>query len=461
MKNTFYFLLTIILFAGCKKSGPDLMSWVTAPKEKIFFEQSSILQFTNQDDDLPTIEVNESISYQEMDGFGFTLTQGSSLHFMSMDENERKAILSELFQKGIEGLGISYLRISLGASDLNDSVYFYQEKPKEQHDLEETFDFGPDKESLLPILKEIKNINPEIKLMASPWSAPVWMKTDSSSIGGRLNPDYYNAYAEYLVNYLSKMDEEGLPIDALTIQNEPLNSRNNPSMLMSANEQLEFIKSHLGPLFEEKGITTKIVIYDHNADRLDYPLSILSDPEAKKHIHGTAFHLYAGKIESLSKVHKRHPDKHIYFTEQWISSDGKMEDDLIWHAKNVIIGASRNWAKVILEWNLSSNPELTPFTENGGCHNCLGAITIDGNQVTKNTAYYLMAHASKFVAPKSFRIDSNELDALPNVAFKTEDGKIALIVLNNTSEAIEFQIKHFENYAQLKLPAGGLGTYFW
>jgi glucosylceramidase len=461
LKKTILSLVILIALIGCKKTGPNLMSWITSPTQDYFFEQQPVIQFTNASEEILSIEINESISYQQMEGYGFTLTQGSAQHLKNMDENAREELLVELFGNTENSIGINYLRVSVGASDLNDSIYFYSHKMENQDDLEGNFDFGPDNDHVIPILKQIKNINSEIKLMASPWSAPLFMKSDSSSRGGRLMPEFYDEYAIYLADYLSKMNEEGLSIDALTIQNEPLNGLNNPSMLMSAKEQLDFIKNHLGPLFEERGIPTKIIIYDHNPDRIDYPLTILNDADAKKYIHGTAFHLYAGRIESLSKVHKQHPDKHIYFTEQWVSASGKIADDIFWHAKNVLIGASRNWAKVILEWNLSSNPSLTPFTENGGCHNCLGAITIDGNEVTRNAAYFLMAHATKFITPNSLRIDSNEIDQLPNVAFKTPEGKYVLIVLNTSSEETNFQIKHFEQYAQLKLPAGALATYYW
>jgi glucosylceramidase len=461
MKNLFLAILLLFSFSSCKKTGSNIQVWITSPTQEIFFEEQPMIQFSNISEDFPTIEINENISYQQMEGFGFTLTQGSALHLIQMDEEGRRNLLMELFGTGSTSLGISYLRIGLGSTDLSDSVYFYQEKPENENLISESFDFGPDQESVIPVLKEITEINPNLKIMASPWSAPVWMKSEESSIGGSLLPEYYSAYAEYLVQFIEKMNEEGLSIDALTIQNEPLNGMNNPSMLMSASDQLNFIKNHLGPLFETREITTKIVIFDHNADRIDFPLTILNDPEAKKYVHGTAFHLYAGKIEAISKVHKQHPDKHIYFTEQWVSASGKMEDDIKWHAKNILVGASRNWAKVILEWNLSSNTSLTPYTPNGGCYNCLGAITLDGNEIKKNAAYFIIAHASKFVTPKSLRIDSNELEPLPNVAFKTTEGKYTLIVLNNSEKDIEFQIKHFENYAQLKLSAGALGTFYW
>jgi glucosylceramidase len=206
-------------------------------------------------------------------------------------------------------------------------------------------------------------------------------------------------------------------------------------------EQADFIKRSLGPAFEtEASIKTKIIIYDHNADRPDYPISVLNDPEAKKYIDGSAFHLYGGVIENVSKVHEAHPDKNLYFTEQWIGAPGDFAGDFRWHVKNLVIGASRNWCKTVLEWNLAADPQQKPHTP-GGCDRCLGALTIDGDLVTRNPAYYIVAHASKFVRPGSVRIDSNIPVGLPNVAFKTPEGKVVVIVLNDSDSEKTFNLK--------------------
>jgi glucosylceramidase len=229
---------------------------------------------------------------------------------------------------------------------------------------------------------------------------------------------------------------------------------------MEAADQAVFIKNHLGPAFETTGITTKIIIYDHNADRTDYPISILNDPEAKKYIDGSAFHLYAGNIDNLSLVHNAHPDKNLYFTEQWVGANEEFQDNLKWHVRELIIGASRNWCKTVLEWNLAADSNLNPHTD-GGCTECLGALTIDGNTVKKNVAYYIIAHASKFVRPGSKRIETNYSTDLPNVAFKTPTGKIVVIVLNNTGIKKTFNIHVTEEPITTSLDAGAVGTFIW
>lgn len=256
------------------------------------------------------------------------------------------------------------------------------------------------------------------------------------------------------------MQKEGIIIDAITVQNEPLHPGNNPSLLMPADEQADFIKTSLGPAFQKANIKTKIIIYDHNADKPEYPISILNDPEAKKYIDGSAFHLYGGVIENVSKVHEAHPDKNLYFTEQWIGAPGNFDGDLQWHTKNLIIGASRNWCRTVLEWNLAADSNQKPHTP-GGCTQCLGAVTIDGDLVTRNPAYYIVAHVSKFVRPGSVRIDSNIPIDLPNVAFKTPEGKVVVIVLNDSKSDKKFNVKIGDEPFSTLLARGSVGTYIW
>ncbi|MDX5420020.1 MAG: glucosylceramidase, partial [Hymenobacteraceae bacterium] len=255
------------------------------------------------------------------------------------------------------------------------------------------------------------------------------------------------------------MEAEGIQIDAITVQNEPLHPGNNPSLLMQAPEQAQFIKKSLGPAFQAANIDTKIIIYDHNADRIDYPISILNDPEAKKYIDGSAFHLYGGTIDALDQVHKAHPDKNLYFTEQWVGAPGNLAGDLQWHTKNLIIGATRNWCKTVLEWNLAADTNQDPHTE-GGCTECLGAITLNSG-VIRNPAYYIIAHASKFVRPGSVRIASNTLAGIPNVAFKTPNGNIVLIALNEGQSSRTFNIKFNGKLITTTLAKGAVGTYIW
>lgn len=437
--------------------------WLTSPGQNILFQkQEGGLKFASTNELNPVIEIDESQTFQEMDGFGCCLTGGSALHVHKMAQPSRTALLKELFATNGNNIGISYLRVSIGASDLDEKVFSYDDLPAGETDVKlARFDLGYDKLYLIPVLKEILAINPKIKILGSPWSAPTWMKTNNDTRGGSLKPEYFDVYANYFVKYIQAMKAAGITIDAITIQNEPLHPGNNPSMYMPAEDQLKFIKENLGPAFAKAGITTKIIVYDHNADRPDYPLTILNDPEAAKYVDGSAFHLYAGSIETLSDVHKAYPSKNLYFTEQWVGAPGNLAGDLAWHVKTLIIGGSRNWCKTVLEWNLAADPLQDPHTDRGGCDRCLGAITIAGNDVTRNPAYFILAHAAKFVRPGSVRIQSSLPAGLPNVAFKTPDGKRVLIVLNDTENTQKFNIKYNEKIAVQSLDKGAVATFVW
>jgi glucosylceramidase len=258
------------------------------------------------------------------------------------------------------------------------------------------------------------------------------------------------------------MKAEGIPIDAITIQNEPLHPGNNPSLLMPAPDEAVFIKNYLGPAFKAAKLKTKIIVYDHNADRPDYPIFILDDPGANRYIDGSGFHLYGGEIEALSDVHNAHPEKNIYFTEQMVVDNSKKPGvNIGWPMKKVIIGATRNWGRNVLLWNLAADPQNKPYTDRGGCDMCQGAVTIDGNNFSRNSAYYTIAHASKFVRPGSLRIQSSVTDSLHNVAFKTPGGKKVLIVYNDASVAKTFDIVYKGTVLTTKLNAGSVGTYNW
>jgi glucosylceramidase len=395
-----------------------------------------------------------------MDGFGAALTGGSAYLINNLNPEKRDALLKELFLRGDNSIGISYLRISIGASDLDAKVFSYDDLPAGETDAQlKKFDLGPDKTDLIPVLKTILKLNPKIKILGSPWSAPVWMKTNKNSIGGSLLPEYYDAYAKYFVNYIKGMKAEGIPIDAITIQNEPLYGGNNPSMVMPATEQRDFIKNNLGPAFNAVGIKTKIILYDHNCDVPEYATDILSDPKANQYIDGSAFHLYGGDISALSKVHDAYPAKNVYFTEQWVGGPSKFGPDMKWYIQNVIIGSTRNWSKAVIEWNLASDSLYDPHTP-GGCTSCEGAITISSG-ISRNVSYYTLAHASKFVPAGSVRIASNSLMNLPNVAFKTPNGHKVLIVLNNSEKTETFNIGFNGKIASASLSGGSVATYVW
>jgi glucosylceramidase len=437
--------------------------WLTNPRQNSYLQkQAEGLIFFIGNNGSNTIEVDETKTYQTIDGFGFTLTGGSAQSINKLNFQMRKELLEELFGNNDNSISISYLRISIGASDLNATPFTYDDMPFGQTDVTlSKFSLDQDKNDVIPMLKEIIAINPHIKILATPWSPPTWMKDNNSFIGGSLKSEFYGVYANYFVKYIQKMKQEGISVTAITPQNEPLHPGNNPSMYMSALQQSDFIKNHLGPAFAKANLTTKIIIYDHNCDKPEYPLAILNDVEANPFIDGSAFHLYAGDISALSTVHNAFPNKNLYFTEQYTGSSGTFVGDLKWHLKNVIIGSMRNWSKVALEWNLANDANFGPHTP-GGCTTCKGAITINNSDsYERNVSYYIIAHASKFVPPGSVRIASTQKGNINSIAFKTPAGKKVLILENdgdaNENCTIEFNQKLFST----SLDGGSVATFIW
>jgi len=491
-RKNILFAILLLSSVGLQAQSPDtrrIESWVTYPDRSLLLAKEQITTpfEKNEGKQLPIV-VDDRQSFQEIDGFGFALTEGSAFHLNRMSSTERARILRELFSTDGNNVGINYIRLTIGASDLNNFVYTYNDLPDGETDFElKKFSLSHDLDDVIPVMKEILRINPAIKIMASPWTAPAWMKVGNNYRGGALKPECYGVYANYFVKYIQEMKKQGIMIDAVTIQNEPLNSRNTPSMSYFTEEHALFVKEHLGPAFEKAGLQTKIIVFDHNCDRPDYPLAILSDPETARYVDGSAFHHYRGEISTMSTVHLARPDKNIYFTEQMVTEKpGSPEIHIAGQVKRLVVGVMRNWSRNLILWNLAADPLNDPHTDNGGCSMCQGAITIDGDQVTRNLAYYVVAHASKFVPDGSVRIASTDgydravdltedeerpeikratliehSHVLPNVAFKTPQGKIVLVVANDTWSVSTVKIQYNGAYASLKLPPGAVGTYIW
>ncbi len=411
-------------------------------------------------DALPTIEVDDRRTFQPIEGFGFALTGGSAYLLAGLAAADRADLLQELFGSTDESVGLSCLRVSIGASDLGRSDFTYWDLPPGTLDPDlALFNLTVCDPEVVAVLQQILLINPTVKIIASPWSAPPWMKTNGSFIAGSLKPDYYSAYARYFVKYVAEMRGHGIHVSAVTPQNEPLNPRNEPSMVMTAAEQADFIKGYLGPELRKGAPGTEILCWDHNCDVPEYPLAVLGDAEARAYIGGVAWHLYNGKPEVMSAVRAQYPEQKVYFTEQWVSAHDDFMGALRWHTKNVIIGTLRNWSRAALEWNLASDPEYALHTP-GGAVGALGGITI-GTTVTRNPGYYLMAHSARFIRPGSVRVHSSEVNELPNVTCLTPDSQMVMVVMNDTTGARRFRVQHQGAYATLELATGEVATLRW
>jgi glucosylceramidase len=412
-----------------------------------------------------TILVDATRAYQTIDGFGASLTESSAwLLKRKLSDTQRRDALEMLFDRK-KGIALSILRQPMGASDFALAAYSYDDLlPGETDPDLAKFSIAHDKADILPVMKEILAVNPSVKIIGSPWSPPGWMKTSQSMVQGALLPAAYAPLAKYFVKYIKAYADEGVPIYAITMQNEPVNIPGNyPGMGKTAVEQAAFLREHLGPAFREAALSTKILIFDHNWDLVEFPLQVLSDSKAAAFAAGTATHCYGGAVTAQLELHNRFPEKEIWMTE--CSGGDWQKGNLLEQQVRLIIGSTRNWAKSVVLWNLALNQAHEPFLV--GCTNCHGVMTVNDSaspaQVTPTVDFTALAHVSKFVEPGARRIESNSFDrgSLEDVAFQNPDGSIILLVPNSSGGSVSFNLAYDGKYAPYRLPGGAVATFSW
>jgi glucosylceramidase len=453
-----FVLFAFLLLTSITTFSQTVTPWMTTgDKSKLLQQQATVSFGTNSGTNPSTVTVNAGTTYQSVDALGFCLTEGSAEVINSLAATQQSALLNELFNQS-SGIGISAIRISIGASDLSSSDYSYDESPGDVN-MNNFSLSGPDLTYLVPIIKKALAINPGLKILATPWTAPTWMKTNTTWVGGSLNTSYYAAYARYFVKYIQAMQGQGISIWAITPQNEPLNPNNNPSMSMSSTEEKNFINNNLGPALASAGLGgVKIIAYDHNCDNTAYPIDVCNN---SSYVDGAAFHLYAGSISAMTTV-KNATNKNVYFTEQFTSSTGSFSGDLGWHLQNVVNGSVNNWSKAVFEWNLANNSSMGPHTS-GGCTTCLGAYTINSStSYTRNVSYYIIGQLSKFVRPGALRISSSSTSSSLSVsAFKNPDGTIVALVYNSGASSTSMKLVSGTQALTYSIPAASAVTFKW
>ena len=434
-----------------------VVAYETSSNQAELFRKK-ILEFGNTNSNAPTSTLNLNELRQTVEGFGVAITGSTSFNLLKMTHEDRRALLTETFSVE-KGLGFSYVRVSIGCSDFSLSEYTHCDAPG----IENFKLADEDREYVVPVLKEILEINPTIKILASPWTCPKWMKVDDlqnlkpfdSWTSGRLNPRYYADYAEYFVKYINAMRENGVVINAITMQNEPLNRGNSASLFMTWREQRDFVKV-LGPALRNARLNTEIWAFDHNfnydsnkpecRDQWGYPLKIYEDEEAAKYLTGAAYHAYGGNKEEMKRVRDARPDKGLYFTEQSIGAWGySFDGDLMWFMREVGIGVMNYGCKAIIVWNYMLDDQRGP-NRPGGCDKCFGAVNVstpDYKRVERYSHYYEIAHFSKVVRPGAIRVELENKD-LPKgaclCAFKNPDGSFALVALNDSNKPLALNV---------------------
>ncbi|MEM7576928.1 MAG: glycoside hydrolase family 30 beta sandwich domain-containing protein [Planctomycetota bacterium] len=440
--------------------------WLTTGNGQILLEPRTDVVFTaGAGNQALKINVDAETSYQTMDGFGAAITESSAwLLQTGMNATQRDALMANLFSRDM-GIGLSYVRLAMGSSDFALSQFTYADLPNGQTDPTlSTFSVARDDAYVVPTLQQAKTLNPELKIMATPWSAPAWMKTNGSLNGGSLKPEYYDAYAQYFVKFAEAYAQRGVPITSFTPQNEPLNtSPSYATMSMTTFEQSTFIGDHLGPALQAAGIDADILAFDHNWEDWNYPVIVANDPEANPFVAGAAFHGYAGSVDQQSNFKNFFPDKEVHYTEiTGFDPFNDFADNLVYAVGTSIIGTTRNWAQSSLYWNLALDPNGDPHL--GGCDACRGMVTVDPNtgDVTPEVEYYAYGHASKFVDPGAVRIASDTIDGvIETVAFQNPDGSEVLIALNPSSGSRWFNVVRDGESFQYRLTSESVATFVW
>jgi len=415
--------------------------------------------------DSPVIKIDSETRYQQFEGAGASLTESSAFLIMSiLDSHTRDILMHNLFTRKGQGIGLSYLRQTMGASDFALSDYTYDDQPSGHSDPDlSDFSIDRDRKYVIPALRMALELNPQLHIMGSPWSPPAWMKKNAQLHGSELLPEYYQAFADYHVKFVQAYASEEIHIDAITIQNEPNYATSGyPSMFMPASAQQTFVRDYLGPAFKKAGLETRILIFDHNWDIVDYPIEVLSDPAAAAYVDGVAFHCYGGDVSAQAQFHERFPQVGIWFTEcsggQWAQGFGS---NLSWMTRNLVIDNYRYWGKSTILWNLALDENAGP--QNGGCNNCRGVVTINQNngEITYNEEFYILGHVTKFVDPGAYRIDSGPSDyRLPRqVAFLNPDGSLVLIV--QADSPVDFTVTWQGKTFSYQLPSAGVVTFKW
>ncbi len=423
-----------------------------------------------------TIKLNPEETFQTIDGFGAAITGSTAYNLLKMSDSDRAKFLKETFSP-TEGYGMSYIRICIGCSDFSLSEYTCCDK----EGIENFALTDEETKYVIPVLKEILAINPSIKILGSPWTAPRWMKVDNltdlqpyhSWTGGQLNPAYYQDYATYFVKWIQALKKEGINIYAMTPQNEPLNRVNSASMFMGWEEQRDFIKQALGPKFREAGIGTKIYAFDHNynydnmADQKSYPTKIYADADASQYIAGAAYHNYGGDVNELNTVHAANPDKELVFTESTAGdwNDGaNLQKRLIDDMEQITLGTVNRWSRGAIIWNLMLDAKRGP-NRPGGCTTGFGAVDIadDYKTIRRNSFYYIMAHMSAAVKPGAVRIGTQGFspNGLTYSAFRNPDNSYALVLSNRTSSDVTATVDDGNHHFPVTVPANGIVSLSW
>ncbi|GAA3692207.1 hypothetical protein GCM10022204_04450 [Microlunatus aurantiacus] len=438
-------------------------SWVTDLNTDQRLARQSRLRWERGSVGDDAIRIDPTRRYQTMTGFGASMTDSSAYALSQLPARTRRATMTDLFST-TDGIGLSMLRQPMGASDFAvGEAYSYDDQPAGRTDRDlSDFSIAHDRAYVLPRLREAYALNPRLTFMASPWSAPGWMKDTDSLVQGSLRQKYERAYAQYFVKFVRAYAKAGIPTDYVSLQNEPLyEPADYPGMGVMPDQAARFLGRHLGPALDRAGLDdTTILGYDHNWDITDYPEAIYHDQRAARYVPGTAWHCYGGQVSAQSVSHNNYPHAQAFLTEcsggEWQGTVDRAFDLTM----DSVIGVPRHWGQSVILWNLALDQRNGPFI--GGCTTCRGVVTVnDDGTVTKNLEYWALAHASRFVAPGAVRIGSSQPAGSPvsNVAYRNHDGSLVVVAHNQGHQSQTFDLGVGDRHVRATLAPGAAATY--
>ena len=446
--------------------GSAVEVWLSTQDRRLQLARQPDIPVVPQAPSRADIVIDTGRSFQTIVGFGGALTDASAwLMQHRMNPLQRAMLLKDLYGPP-PGLGLNMLRLTIGASDFSLKPYTLDDMPAGQTDPDlKHFNIAADLQNVIPTVRELLDVDPELRIVASPWSAPAWMKSNANLIGGTLLEQYEDVYARYLVKYVDAFRGQGIPIWGLTVQNEPaFQPVTYPGMLLSSAARARIIAHYLGPALAAHEPQTHILAWDHNWDAPEQPLSVLADAAAAHYIGGVAWHCYQGDPSAQTQVHRAYPHKSAYVTEcsggDWASAEN---GELLWFAQDLLLGSLRNWARGVIYWNLALDEDHGPH--DGGCDDCKGLVTIDSKTgaVTRNDEYYAFAHYSRFVRPGAVRVWSTATGpGLDNVAFRNAgNGPVVLVVTNSTADARHVSVQQDRVFFRYTMPPMSVATFAW
>lgn len=404
------------------------------------------------------IEINPSSRFQPILGFGAAFTDAACYTFNRLSPSAREEVFHNLFHPS--EMGLSVCRTCIGASDYSTEVFSYDEGEPDPE--MKRFSIAHDQPYVLPILREARKVNPDLFLFSSPWSPPGWMKAGGSMLGGSMRQRYFAPYAQYFVKFLQVYAAEGVPVQAVTVQNEVDTDQDGrmPACSWPQEYEMGFVKGFLGPALQKNGLSTKIWILDHNYNLWGRAVAELDDPDVRKYCNDVAFHGYVGTADQMSKFHEAYPDAHLYWTE---GGPDYTQPDYATDWANwgqTFTQALRNWCRSITGWNLAldekGRPNIGPFP-------CGGMVTIhsETKEITRSGQYWAFAHFSRPIRRGARRIDSSStIAAVDHVAVENPDGQ-KVVVLSNTGDARTVRLKQAGRVAEVSLAPKSLNTLTW